>query len=190
MTKRARIAAPAAALLLLAVPGCGTRDGTPGTGTTSSAGNAPGMAEASAAAPAPAGSGPTSCVATGRWALCHVMKSLERAGLAPRRDSGDVAMPPLAMRGTRFHLGTADMEVFLYENAAVRARDEAKLDRARFIEASQEPTLRGEATLIRNDNLLAVLHSRNEHQRERVSDALTAGPPQPAAPAAPVRVTP
>jgi hypothetical protein len=32
--------------------------------------------------------------------------------------------------------------------------------------------------LIRNANLLAILHSRNDHQRERVSDALTAGPPQ------------
>jgi hypothetical protein len=28
-------------------------------------------------------------------------------------------------------------------------------------------------------NLLAVLRSRNDHQRERVSDALSAGPPQP-----------
>jgi hypothetical protein len=33
--------------------------------------------------------------------------------------------------------------------------------------------------VIENDNLLALLFGKNEHQRERVSDALTAGPPQP-----------
>ena len=37
--------------------------------------------------------------------------------------------------------------------------------------------MRGETTAIQNDNLLALLFSRNEQQRERVSDALTAGPP-------------
>ena len=35
------------------------------------------------------------------------------------------------------------------------------------------------ATVIQNDNLLALLYSKNEQQRERVSDALMAGPPQP-----------
>ena len=39
--------------------------------------------------------------------------------------------------------------------------------------------MQGEATAIENDNLLALLFSRNEQQRERVADALTAGPPQP-----------
>jgi hypothetical protein len=33
--------------------------------------------------------------------------------------------------------------------------------------------------VIENDNLLALLFSKNEQQIERVSDALTAGPPQP-----------
>jgi hypothetical protein len=70
------------------------------------------------------------------------------------------------------------LDVFISGDASTREREEARLDRSKFIEANDEPTLRGEATLIRNANLLAVLHSRNDHQRERVSDALSAGPPQ------------
>jgi hypothetical protein len=36
-----------------------------------------------------------------------------------------------------------------------------------------------QATVIENDNLLALLFSQNDQQIERVSDALTAGAPQP-----------
>ena len=75
-------------------------------------------------------------------------------------------------------LGTAELDFFVYPDAAARERDESRLDKKNFIEAADEPTLRGEPTLIRNVNLLAVLRSRNDHQRERVSDALSAGPPQ------------
>jgi hypothetical protein len=71
------------------------------------------------------------------------------------------------------------VDLFIYPSEADRARDEARLDKHQFIEATDEPTLRGEPTLIRNENLLAILRSRNDHQRERVSDALSAGPPQP-----------
>jgi hypothetical protein len=88
-----------------------------------------------------------------------------------------VELPPLTGAGSRLTLGNAELDVFIYPDAASREKDEARLDHSKYIEASGEPTLRGEATLIRNVNLLAVLHSRSDHQRERVSDALTAGPP-------------
>jgi len=129
---------------------------------------------------ATASGGKAPCPATGLWTDCAVFDRLDHAGLAPRRDSaaGVVRQPPLGTSGTRLLLGGAQLDVFIYEDAAARERDEARLDRSKFIEATNEPTLRGEATLIRNANLLAILRSRNDHQRERVSDALTAGPPQ------------
>ena len=128
---------------------------------------------------APAGR--AACPATGLWAECSAFQALDRAGLAPRRDSsaGPVHLDPLTRPGTRLLLGSAEVDVFIYPSDADRARDEARLDKHQFIEATDEPTLRGEPTLIRNANLLAILHSRNDHQRERVSDALSAGPPQP-----------
>lgn len=107
------------------------------------------------------------------------MQRLDRAGLAPRRDSGTVAVDPLTHSAVRVRVGRSEMEIIVYADSAARARDAARLDRSRYIRASAQPTLRGEATLIENANLLAILHSNDDHQRERVSDALTAGPPQP-----------
>lgn len=144
-----------------------------------------GLASASAAERAPAATpapppGKGGCPANGRWSECAVFQALNRAGLAPRRDSasGAITLAPLAQSGTRLLLGGAELDVFVYPDVRTRERDEGRLDRSKYIEASDEPTLRGEATLIRNVNLLAVLRSRNDHQRERVSDALSAGPPQ------------
>jgi hypothetical protein len=130
--------------------------------------------------------GKAPCPATGQWSDCAVFQALDRAGLAPRRDSpqSSVTVAPLTNAGTRLLLGSAELDVFVYPDAGARERDESRLDKRNFIEASDEPTLRGEPTLIRNVNLLAVLRSRNDHQRERVSDALSAGPPQPSGAAA------
>jgi hypothetical protein len=120
------------------------------------------------------------CPANGAWSECSVFDRLDHAGLAPRRDSstGKITLPPLTVAGARYLLGSAELEVFIYPDASARQHDEARLDRTKYIEETDEPTLRGEATLIRNANLLAILKSRNDHQRERVSDALSAGPPQ------------
>ena len=135
-------------------------------------------------APAQTAGGPTgkpNCPANGQWSECAVFDRLDHAGLAPRRDTsaGVIEVAPLKQRGTRLLVGNAELDVFIYPDTVHRAQDEAGLDRSKYIEATAEPTLRGEATLIRSMNLLAVLRSRNDHQRERVSDALSAGPPQP-----------
>jgi hypothetical protein len=45
-------------------------------------------------------------------------------------------------------------------------------------------TIKREKTLIESVNVIGLLTSINAHQRERVSDALTAGPPQPPQPQA------
>ena len=122
------------------------------------------------------------CPATGVWAACSVIGRLERAGLAPKRDTGAVEVKPLTQQGIRVTVGTAELDVFIYSDAAARLRDERRLDRKEFVEAGESPSMRREPTIIRNANLLALLHSLNDHQRERVADALTAGPPQPVPP--------
>jgi len=85
----------------------------------------------------------------------------------------------LSQPGILLHVGNAELELFIYPSEAARAADEKKLDSTQFISPAQEPTIRRERTLIRSVNLLGLLKSLNGHQRERVSDALTAGPPQP-----------
>jgi hypothetical protein len=119
------------------------------------------------------------CPSDGKWHECSVLYRLERSGLAPRRDSVAVTEKPLTAPGFLVRLGNAELEVFMYPDEAARAADEKKLDTAQFIEPNEQPTIRRERTLIRSVNLLGLLKSLNSHQRERVSDALTAGPPQP-----------
>ena len=148
------------------------------------AGSAPGATATAggAAVPgAPAGAAAGGCPATGAWAACSVIERLERAGLAPQRDSAAIRVEPLTQPGIRVTVGSAELDLFLYADAAARERDERRLDKKQFVEPGEQPTMRREATLIRSANLLAMLRSINDRQRERVADALTAGPPQAAA---------
>jgi len=128
--------------------------------------------------------GDSACPANGLWAQCGVLYRLERAGLAPHLDStGRVEEKSIGGGATSFvvKIGQlARLEVFLYPDSSARVADEAHIDRKQFVGATQEQTIKRERTLIENANLVGLLTSLNSHQRERVSDALTAGPPQPA----------
>ena len=142
--------------------------------------------DSSAAKAVAATPGDSACLANGLWAQCGVLYRLDRAGLAPRLDStGKVEEKSIGAGGgaTSFvvKIGTlARLEVFLYPDSAARVADASHLDRKQLVGATQEQTIKRERTLIENANLIGLLTSINSHQRERVSDALTAGPPQPA----------
>ena len=69
--------------------------------------------------------------------------------------------------------------MYLFADSSARARAARGLDTLHYVAAARELTMRGETTAIQSDNLLALLFSRSEQQRERVSDAFMAGPPQP-----------
>jgi hypothetical protein len=142
-----------------------------------------------AATPAPAvepGSG--SCPANGAWAVCSVMYRLERAGVAPAVDStAKPDEPTLGGSTMLLKIGlSAHLEVHLYADSATRVAATSTLDRAQFVNGTQPQTIKRERTLIESANLVGLLTSINAHQRERVSDALTAGPPQPAGAAQPL----
>jgi hypothetical protein len=118
------------------------------------------------------------CPATGAWQLCSVVERLERAGLAPRQQPGRVLEPPLSSPGVTILLGRSELRIFMYTDRAARERDQAKLNSSKYLSASEPLSMQAEPTLIASENLLAILRSRSDHQRERVSDALMAGPPQ------------
>lgn len=142
-------------------------------------------AESSASrAAAGAAPGAPTCPATGLWAECSVLYRLERAGIAPHLDStGKAEEKLLGGRSFVVKFGTASrLEVFLYPDSVARAADAAKLDRTKLVNATAPQTINRERTLIENGNLIGLLSSLNERLRERVSDALSAGAPQPASP--------
>jgi len=148
-----------------------------GVATGASAGDSA-AAGPSAATPTGAVGAKPICPATGTWQMCSVIERLERAGLAPRREEDLVREPPLSAPGVAIMLGRSELRVFLYADRAARERDQARLDRKKYVSAADPLSMEAEPTLIGSENLLAILRSRSDHQRERVSDALTAGPPQ------------
>ncbi len=125
--------------------------------------------------------GPASaCPKTGHWTDCQVKLRLEQSGLAPAVASEPLKnLPTLPGTPTSYHVGSAALAVYLFPDSAARSRAAATLDTTKFIPPGKAVGMQGEATAIVNDNMLALLFSRNEHQRERVADAITAGPPQP-----------
>lgn len=127
-------------------------------------------------------SGPPACPATGHWSSCSVVKRLESAGVAPQTTKSLPDLPALGATPTLFKVGSSGLAIYLFADSIERARATRSLDTNQYVSAAKELTMRGEATSIQNDNLLALLFSRSEQQRERVSDALTAGPPQPRQP--------
>lgn len=147
--------------------------------------NAPRAADSSKpAAPAPVAATGQTCPPNGTWAECSVIYRLERAGVAPRIDSIATPNEP-QLGGTPLMLKigiSAQLEVHLYADSAARVVAGAKLDRASFVNGTAPQTIKRERTLIESANIIALLTSINAHQRERVSDALTAGPPQPEQP--------
>jgi hypothetical protein len=125
------------------------------------------------------------CPGTGHWEACTVFDRLERAGLAPQR--GDtIRFPFLKIAGQTWRLGRATLHVFRYRDSVLRHADFAALDSLHARPRSDTVTTwQGTPTILVNDNLLAILLSDNGEQVERVSLALTAGPPPKATPAAP-----
>lgn len=124
---------------------------------------------------------PSDCPADGRWHPCSATKRLEQAGLGMEREAGKdstVREPGLGVPGAAYRVGRARLALFYYPSRAARERDQARLDSTRFVRWDQELTLASERTLIVSENLLAILDSKSGTQRERIANALTAGPPQ------------
>ncbi len=123
------------------------------------------------------------CPADGLWAQCSVLYRLDRAGLAPRLDATEKVEEKTIGAGANSFVvkigRLARLEVFLYPDSAARIADEKKLDRTQFVGPTDQQTMKRERTLMENANFMGLLTSINAHQRERVSDALMAGPPQP-----------
>jgi hypothetical protein len=141
----------------------------------------PQPANATPPAPAAAPTNATTCPQTGAWAECSVIYRLERAGLAPKIDS-TTKPSELTLGGTPLVLRiglSAQLELHLYPDSASRVAAASKLDRRAVVSGTAPQTIKRERTLIESANLIGLLTSINAHQRERVSDALVAGPPQP-----------
>jgi hypothetical protein len=157
------------ALALLAACSGGAKDAAPAVDTS----------QPIAAAPVPAPDD-TSCPATGLWARCSAIKSIYRAGLNTHDDSSkNVTEAPLSIPGFELPISRGRVRFFIYADSNSRRRDQMKLDSTLFVIPPREPGLRGERVLIPSANLLVLMDVASSRNRERIANALMAGPPQP-----------
>jgi hypothetical protein len=120
------------------------------------------------------------CPVTGLWAQCTLLYRLERGGLTVRADSMTEAREPrLSIAGRRLPIARGEIAFFVYADTGSRSRDQARLDTAAFIPPSRLTGI-DSRTLIGNQNLLVIMKVPNETYRERLANAIMAGPPQPA----------
>lgn len=135
-------------------------------------------APSGSAGAAAAGSG---CPPTGHWTPCQVRKRLEQSGVAPRDTTlaslGE--LPQLGPAPIALEVGTAGLAVYLFADSMARHSAAATIDTALYVAPGRDLTMASKGTAIASDNLLALHFSRRDQQRERVADALLAGPPQP-----------
>jgi len=122
------------------------------------------------------------CPATGLWTECSALKRLDQAGLVITRDSAPAQHAGLAKPGLLLHTARGDLQLFFYGDTAARKAAEAGLDRREYIELTDEPTFKNEWTIIRAWNMLGLLRVPSQEERERIWNALMAGPPQPPRP--------
>lgn len=159
----------ASAALVLLAAAC-AKDAKPAADTSATA-------AAPAAAVTPAGG---SCPRTGHWGDCQLRARLESSGLAPQVTTDKIAeLPSVGVTPVVFTLGNASLAAYFFPDTLARRKAAASLDTLKFIPQSKPIGILREGTVIENDNALVLLFSKNEHQRERVADAVTAGPPQP-----------
>ena len=166
-----------ALVLSLAASAC-AKSGPATDSARSAAGDAGASTPAQAAGAAAQEPRKAACPRTGHWIDCQVRERLTRSGLAPH-DTTREALPSLGPAPLVFRLGKGGLAVYLFTDSAARARAATTLDTVKYVRAERGPTVLSQALVIENDNVLGLLFSKNEQQIERVSDALTAGPPQP-----------
>lgn len=119
------------------------------------------------------------CPRTGHWDACTLRERLDAAGLVPRDTGDSVRQPFLRVAGTRVKLGRDELVAFLYADSAAMRADARALNSLAAAPRGAGAPWSAPPTLITSDNLLAVLLGGDDHKIERVTLAITAGPPQP-----------
>lgn len=118
------------------------------------------------------------CPADGWWKECSLTARLLAAGMGVRLDSAPARDSAIAKPGILYHIGRGTLTVFLFPDSAERKAAAAKLDTSGFIGYEATQVYPPKTSMLQSANLLALLVSQSESQRQRIGDAVTAGPPQ------------
>jgi hypothetical protein len=155
-----------AALMLASTFGCGRDDGAVGD---TAATTVPG--EGTVATPGAAGD--TAAPQGATWSLEMAEGQLRDAGFTVSRDRTPVNLPYMSVPGTALDLGgVATVQIYLYGDAAARGADTDKLDPTRAAPAGVNVAWRSPATLVRDNNMAAIVLTADPAVRTRIAEAL------------------
>ncbi len=122
------------------------------------------------------------CPSDGKWKECSVTERLLRAGMGVRLDSAPARDSAIETPGLLYHIGRSTLQVYLFADSDARRAAAAKLDTSGFIGYMATQVYPPKTSMLQSANLLALLVSQSETQRQRIGDALTAGAPPPPKP--------
>jgi hypothetical protein len=125
-----------------------------------------------------------SCPHDGKWALCSVVNRLRQAGFVVKPvDSATVRRKGFSVSPAVYRLAQSRLEVFLYADSAAMAKDMIAIDTV-VAGPRGAPSQWGDTSpvLVRSGNLALVLLNASPTQSERLTLAITAGPPMAGSP--------
>lgn len=108
-----------------------------------------------------------------QWTVDTVRNAIMRAVRSPVSVSGSVRQPFMSQEGTILRSDRATVQVFIYGDAGARGRDTDRLDTARVAPPEMMVTWREPPTLVVNNNLAAIVLTRDATLRHRIRDALS-----------------
>jgi hypothetical protein len=141
-------------------------------------------------APPPAASTPAptaqpvqpGCEHTGEWSECTLERRLKQQGFVVKRVDEKVSRAGFSPSPAVYMLGSSRLEAFFYESEAELAKDLQKIDTVAAAPKGAAASWPSTPIFIRSANLAAVFLGQNPRQVERLTLAITAGPPQPGSP--------
>lgn len=118
------------------------------------------------------------CVSEGNWQQCSVEKRLTDAGYVPV-NKGPAPAGVFDVTGTRYQLGQAELNIYIFRSARDREAAVAKIDTNTVAPRGGTAPWPMPPWFITSNNLVAVLVSDNGRLIERVQNAIRAGLPKP-----------
>ncbi|MDQ6829603.1 MAG: hypothetical protein M3081_12105 [Gemmatimonadota bacterium] len=140
--------------------------GDPGSGAAASATKRPDSVRIVSAAESTA-------AARDEWNKAEVIKRLSEAGLVVSDVHRPARDPTLAMKGEQLTVSGSELRLFIYPDAAARARESAALDTT-SIHAGVPAPLPERLRYVIANNMIAIFVTPNERLAERIGDVLSA----------------
>ncbi len=106
-----------------------------------------------------------------QWTLANLEEALRKNRLNPVR-GGRVRQPFLGGEGVLYQIGQAELQVYLYADAGAVARDTDPLDTTRVAPPTMQVSWRMPPTLIVDNNMAAILLTRDDSLRRKIRAAI------------------